>query len=100
MGTMTKRIKIASDIAGTHQAFRGPIQVASILSFVDRPDLIGEFEILFVEYDKQGQITSVYGCEQYGELDKMAVTKVEPGESNLDEYGREGGELDDQYTVP
>lgn len=76
------------DIKAYCEVFTSANDVVSALNDLNRPDLIGEYETVFVDFTEEGEVTAAYGCKSHSNFDSMVVVAIVKGEATtIDEYG-------------
>ncbi len=76
------------DIEDFCEVFTSVTDVVTALNDLNRSDLIGNYEAVFINFTEKGEIAAAYGCRSHSDFDSMVVVEIEKGEATVtDEYG-------------
>ncbi len=79
---------IVGDIKDDCEIFTSTAEIVSALNDLCRPDLLGEYVAVLVNFSGEGSIIAAYGCKSCPDLDDAVAEPIEQGIAPItNEYG-------------
>lgn len=79
---------IVGDIRDDCEVFTSTAEIVSALNDLYRPDLLGEYVAVLVNFSGEGSIIAAYGCKSCPDLDNTVAVVIEKGIAPVvDDYG-------------